>query len=82
MSRIDTVNLYSKHLDFPDAAILDDHAEFQRSDVYWTNGPRIKEFLEEMNRETFAKYDAVSIGEWPCTPDIMKVLEYVSAEGE
>lgn len=50
--------------------------------MFWTNGPRIKEFLSEMNRETFAKFGAVSIGEWPNTPDIMQVLEYVSAEGK
>jgi glycosidase len=79
---IDTCNIYSKNLDFPDAPVLDPSATYQRSDTLWTNGPRLMEFLKEMNKETFSKYDAVAIGEWPNTPDITKVLEVVSAEAK
>ena len=79
---IDTCNLYSKDLSFPDAPISDPKATWQRSDQQWTNGPRLIEFLKEMNRDTFAKHDAVAIGEWPNTPDISKVLDVVSAEAK
>ena len=44
---------------------------------FYANGPRIHEFLREMNRVVLGNYDAVTIGELPHTPDPNKVLEYV-----
>lgn len=38
------------------------------------NGPRLHEFLQEMNRETFGKYDVVTVGEtWGATPEIAQL---------
>ena len=37
------------------------------------------EFLREMNEEVLNKYDAVTVGELPHTPDPNKVLQYVGA---
>ena len=32
---------------------------------YYSNGPRVHEFLQEMNREVLSKYDIVTVGEGP-----------------
>ncbi|KZT58229.1 glycoside hydrolase family 13 protein [Calocera cornea HHB12733] len=76
--RIDTVNMYSKYLDFPDAEVVDPSTPWQPADKYYSNGPRLHEFLKEMHRECFSKYDVVSIGECPNTPDWKDVLPFVS----
>ena len=35
------------------------------------NGPKLHEYLQEMNRETFGKHDLLTVGEcWGATPDI------------
>ncbi|CDU25219.1 probable alpha-glucosidase (maltase) [Sporisorium scitamineum] len=77
--RVDTVNLYSKPMDFPDAPITDPNAEWQIADDVFCNGPRMHEYLQEMGA-IFAKYDAMTVGELPGTPNIQDVLRYISAE--
>ncbi|KAJ9473875.1 Oligo-1,6-glucosidase IMA5 [Pseudozyma hubeiensis] len=77
--RVDTVNLYSKPMDFPDAPITDPDAEWQIGDTVFCNGPRMHEYLQEMGA-IFAKYDAMTVGELPSTPNIEDVLRYISAE--
>ncbi|KAG6037553.1 hypothetical protein E4U41_004924 [Claviceps citrina] len=79
--RIDTVNMYSKPAGLPDAPVTDPEAAFQPCGAVYTNGPRIHEFLGEMN-EILARYGAISVGELPYTPDMAKVLRYVSAEAK
>ena len=35
------------------------------------NGPRLHEYLQEMNRETFGRKDLLTVGEcWGATPEI------------
>ncbi|KAK8211508.1 hypothetical protein M8818_003161 [Zalaria obscura] len=77
--RIDTVNMYSKNPTYPDAPITDHDAEWQSAGVIYCNGPRMHEFLQEMNA-ILARYDAMSVGECPHTPDRNKVLQYVGAK--
>jgi oligo-1,6-glucosidase len=79
--RIDTVNMYSKPMDFPDAPILDADSPWQDAGLLYCNGPRMDEYLTEMN-EILALYDAMSVGECPHTPDRARVLAYVSAEAK
>lgn len=50
------VNMYSKHLDFPDAPIVDVNSPWQPAYHYQSNGPRIHEFIHEMNVKAFQKY--------------------------
>ncbi|EHY53295.1 Alpha-glucosidase [Exophiala dermatitidis] len=81
--RIDTVNKYSKRTDFVDAEVTDPHNEWQPASEMWCNGPRIHEFLQEMNLEVLDHYDAVTVGELAETPDPKAVLEFVDvAAGE
>lgn len=77
--RVDTVNMYSKPLGLPDAPIIDPQAIYQPAGMLYCNGPRMHEFLSEMNA-ILAKYGAITVGELPNTPDMAKVLKYVSAE--
>ena len=38
------------------------------------NGPRLHEFLQEMNQATFGKHDLLTVGEtWGATPEIAKL---------
>ncbi|KAK4226087.1 alpha-glucosidase [Podospora fimiseda] len=79
--RVDVVNMYSKELSFKDAPITDPNSEFQPAWENWANGPRIHEFLREINREVLDKYDRdlVMVGELPHTSDPKKVLDYVGS---
>src|SRR5215469_1859838 len=49
--RIDTVNMYSKEPDFKDAPIIDTGVEWQYAADYFCNGPRMHEYLREMNHK-------------------------------
>ncbi|KAJ8097648.1 glycoside hydrolase superfamily [Lipomyces tetrasporus] len=77
--RIDTVNMYSKRLDFPDAPVVEPDTPWQPAYDLICNGPRMHEFLREMNYEVLSKYDAMTVGELPHTPDPAHVLGYISA---
>ncbi|AIQ34441.1 glucan 1,6-alpha-glucosidase [Paenibacillus sp. FSL R5-0345] len=38
------------------------------------NGPKLHEYLQEMNRETFGKHDVLTVGEtWGATPEVAKL---------
>ncbi|KAK1964398.1 alpha amylase [Colletotrichum sublineola] len=77
--RIDTVNKYSKRTDFVDAPVTDPTSPHQPAPEMWCNGPRIHEFIREMNRKALAPYNAVSVGELSLTPHPSQVVPYVSA---
>ncbi|KAH6841148.1 glycoside hydrolase superfamily [Chaetomium sp. MPI-CAGE-AT-0009] len=77
--RVDTVNMYSKCVEFKDAPIVDGRFYEQPAWMYYANGPRMHEFLREMNQNVLNNYDAVTVGELPHTPDPKKVLQYIGA---
>lgn len=77
--RVDTVNMYSKFLDFPDAKILDPDSEYQFASDYYSNGPRLHEFLSEMNEKVLSTYDCMSVGECPRVFSKDQLLGLVSA---
>lgn len=79
--RLDTVNKYSKPREFVDAEITQPKIPWQYAYPLFCNGPRIHEFLKEMNREAFAPYgEVMTVGELPSTPDPQDILRYVSAK--
>ncbi len=75
--RIDCVNMYSKGVDYQDAPIFNPKAYEQPAWMIYCNGPRMNEFLREMNRDVLDRYDAMTVGELPHTPDPKDVLRYV-----
>ncbi|KAF2458981.1 alpha-glucosidase-like protein maltase [Lineolata rhizophorae] len=80
--RMDVINLISKVQSFPDAdVVVPDHA-YQPADKYYANGPRLHEYLQEINREVLAKYDTVTVGEMPFVRDEEEVLKVVGADRE
>lgn len=80
--RIDTVNKYSKRQDFVDVPITDPKSAHQSAPEMWCNGPRIHEFIHEMNRKVLAPFGAVSVGELSNTPHPHQVVSYVSAAAQ
>lgn len=76
--RVDTVNMYSKG-EMVDAPVTDPGSEWQFAGYQYCNGPRMGEFLAEMN-EVLERYDAMTVGECPHTPDMSRVVKYVSAK--
>lgn len=73
--RLDTANMYSKPQDFPDAPVLIPGSPYQPAFMLVCNGPRIHEFVREMNREVLSHYDAMTVGEGPfITPEL--ALQY------
>lgn len=75
--RIDTVNKYSKVSGLPDAPVTEPEEETQVATCHYANGPRIHEYLQEM-KEVMSKYDVMTVGELPQTPDHQEVLRYIS----
>lgn len=76
--RVDIVNMYSKGTELPDAPIVDHTSFTQPALELICNGPRMHEFLREMN-EVLTEYNAMTVGELPNTPDAAHVLRYVGA---
>ena len=60
--RMDVISLISKRLEYQDTPV--DNLMFQVNN-YNANGPRIHEFLKEMNQEVLSKYDIMTVGEGP-----------------
>lgn len=58
--RMDVLPFISKRLDFPDIDVND----FGKAIVeVYSNGPRLHEFLHEMNRKVSSQYDIMTMGE-------------------
>ncbi|KXJ91667.1 glycoside hydrolase superfamily [Microdochium bolleyi] len=77
--RIDTVNMYSKTPGLPDAPVINPSSEWQMAAGQYCNGPRMHEYLAEMNAVLAPYGTTMTVGELPHTPDLSKVLKYVSA---
>ncbi len=62
--RMDVINMISKTPGLPDAAETGP-GPYQWGGEYFTNGPRLLEFLAEMRREVLSHYDILTVGETP-----------------
>ncbi|PRX28008.1 trehalose-6-phosphate hydrolase [Orenia metallireducens] len=74
--RLDVINLISKNQDFPD-----DDGSVAPGDgrKFYTDGPRVHEYLQEMNQEVFSKYEMMTVGEMSST-DIENCVKYTNLE--
>ncbi|KAF2261372.1 alpha-glucosidase [Lojkania enalia] len=80
--RMDVINLISKVQSFPDADVaLPDH-KFQPGNKYYANGPRLHEYLKEINRKVLSKYDTITVGEMPFVRDEDEIIRVVGAASE
>ncbi|MEH7010160.1 alpha-glucosidase [Neobacillus niacini] len=67
--RMDVINFISKHPELPDGS-KDKEQQYGDGSPYFMNGPRIHEFLHEMNQEVLSKYPVMTVGEMPgASPD-------------
>lgn len=67
--RMDVIASISKDQDFPDYP--EEPGREYYTGKYHSNGPRLHEFIQEMNREVMAKYDCMTVGEAPgSTPEV------------
>lgn len=62
--RMDVINMISKVPGLPDGEVEGLYGNFH---PYSVNGPRVHEFLQEMNEKVLSKYDIMTVGE---TPDV------------
>lgn len=62
--RLDVINLISK-----DQRFLNDDGSIAPGDgrKFYTDGPRVHEYMREMNQEVFSKYDSMTVGEMSST---------------
>ncbi|WP_461206645.1 glycoside hydrolase family 13 protein [Clostridium sp. DL1XJH146] len=66
--RMDVINFISKVPGLP--SVQTDKEGYVSGGKYYINGPRVHEFLREMNREVLCKYDVMTVGETPgVTPE-------------
>ncbi|AGB42093.1 alpha,alpha-phosphotrehalase [Halobacteroides halobius DSM 5150] len=70
--RLDVINLVSKRQDFPD----DYQGDGRR---FYTDGPRVHEFMQEMNQEVFSNYDMMTVGEMSST-NIADCVKYTNPD--
>ena len=62
--RMDVINMISKTPGLPDAPVTNAD-RYQFGGLYFINGPRLLEFLEEMKQKVLSKYDILTVGETP-----------------
>ena len=81
--RMDVINLISKDQRFPDAeeTNLDDvtgeKLKYHPGTKWYTNGPRMHEYLQEIKRKVLEPYHAVTVGEMPDVSDIDEIIRTV-----
>lgn len=78
-SKVYEYNPETKIWDLPDAPITKPGETYQFANMMYCNGPRMREFLHEMN-DIFDKYDVMNVGELPHTPKVSDVMKYISAK--
>ncbi|MEH7453230.1 glycoside hydrolase family 13 protein [Gottfriedia acidiceleris] len=62
--RMDVINFISKDTAYPDGKIKKGQ-QYGDGGPYFVNGPRIHEYIKEMNERVLSKYDIMTVGEMP-----------------
>ncbi len=75
--RMDVIPFISKDTDYPELP-----EKYEGNFIpFYSNGPRLHEFLHEMNKEVLSKYDIMTVGETPGV-DIDQALKFVDEDRE
>ena len=77
--RMDVISLISKVPELPDGTVgKSGYGDFG---PYCANGPRVHEYLQEMNRKVLSKYDLITVGE--CSGvTVEEAKKYASSSGK
>lgn len=79
--RMDVINLISKDQRFPDAEpTLGPDRKYHPGSVYYVNGPRMHEYLQEIKHKVLQKYGAITVGEMPGVSDIDEIIRTVGSK--
>ncbi|MDO5348947.1 MAG: alpha-glucosidase [Lachnospiraceae bacterium] len=71
--RMDVIASISKDQNYPDYPERENQKYY--TGKYHSNGPRLHEFLHEMNQEVLSKYDCMTVGEAPgSTPEVARLF--------
>ena len=62
--RMDVINEISKNQDFPDGTARAGK-KYAPNEKFTCNGPRVHEFIQEMNQKVLSKYNIMTVGETP-----------------
>lgn len=77
--RMDVITMISKDQRFPDGCTdpaVPEKYRFGAFAPYVANGPRVHEFLREMNREVISKFDWMTVGEG-ASSELGNALDYI-----
>ncbi len=77
--RMDVISLISKVPGFPDGPV--GKSGYGAFEPYCANGPRVHEFLQEMNRKVLSKYDLLTVGECAGVT-VEEAKKYAASSGE
>ena len=78
---MDVINLISKDQRFLDAEpVLGPDCKYHPGSKYYVNGPRMHEYLQEINRKVLQKHGAITVGEMPGINNIDKVIQTVGSK--
>jgi len=77
--RLDVIACISKDITFPE---MPENMHVSKWFPYYTQGPFLHEYLQEMNREVFSKYDCMNVGEmsFVSTEDALLFVDEVRNE--
>jgi oligo-1,6-glucosidase len=78
----DVINLISKVPGYPDGEVVDPGHEYQPGFKHYANGPKLHQYLKEMNRTVLSKYDCMTVGEMPFIRENSEILKAVGAQEE
>ena len=77
--RMDVISMISKNQEFPDGPIKD-NGVYGDMFPYVCNGPRVHEYLKEMNRRVLSRYDLMTVGE-AAGVTLEEAAKYACADG-
>lgn len=72
--RMDVINMISKDQRFPDSTAPD-----KSPNQFVVDGPRVHEYIQEMNKKVLSKYDIMTVGE-TANVDIKNALKFVGED--
>ncbi|SDC32761.1 oligo-1,6-glucosidase [Pelagirhabdus alkalitolerans] len=61
--RMDVINMISKDPEYPDGELQ--ATGFGDGAPFYLNGPKVHDYLQEMNREVLSKHETITVGEMP-----------------
>ncbi|PFH46341.1 glycoside hydrolase family 13 protein [Amanita thiersii Skay4041] len=75
--RMDVINMISKVEGLPDAPVSRPEEKYQPARMHFTNGPRVHQYIREMNKKVLSRYDIMTVGETPGSHDEIQTAAYV-----